>query len=91
MTLLLVVNNSAIVGTIARLSKNKKLITYIACMYKNSSIPSNNTILWHYLGRKYLVLRHENDSTPEVLIEEIWHVHLLMVFLKCNVLLASYS
>ena len=40
-------------------------------MYKNSTAPSNNTALWHYLGTKDLDFWHENNSTPGVLIEEI--------------------
>ena len=40
-------------------------------MYKNSSTPLNDTALWHYLGTKRLDFRHENNSTPGVLIEEI--------------------
>ena len=40
-------------------------------MYKNSSTPLNNTTLWHYLGTKGLDFRHQNNCTPEVLIEEI--------------------
>ena len=56
-----------------RLSKNKKLIAYTvtACMYKNSNAPSNNTGLWYYFGTKHLDFRHENNSTPGVLIEEL--------------------
>ena len=41
-------------------------------MHKNSSAPSNNTALWHYLGTKHLDYRRENNSTSAVLIEEIW-------------------
>ena len=48
-----------------------------ACMYKNSSAPSNNTTLWHYLGTKHLDFRRENNSTPGALIEEIWYVVIL--------------
>ena len=44
-------------------------------MYKNSSEPSKNTALWHYLGTKHLDFRHENISTPGVLIEEIRYLH----------------
>ena len=44
-------------------------------MYKRSSTPSNNTALWHYLSTKHLDFRHENDSTPGVLIKEMWYVH----------------
>ena len=40
-------------------------------MYKNSSAPLNNTALWHYLGKKHLEFRHENNSTPGILIKEI--------------------
>ena len=39
-------------------------------MYKNSSAPSINTVLWHYLGTKCLDFMGENNSTPGVLIEE---------------------
>ena len=37
-------------------------------MYKNNSTPSNNTILWHYLGTKHLYFRRKNNSTPGVLL-----------------------
>ena len=37
-------------------------------MYKNSSAPSNNTALWHYLGTKHLDFRHKNNR---VLIKEM--------------------
>ena len=40
-------------------------------MYRNSSAPSSNTTLWHYLDTKQLDFSHENDSTPGVLIKEI--------------------
>ena len=40
-------------------------------VYKNSSAPSINAALWHYLGTYNLDFRHENNSTPGVLIEEI--------------------
>ena len=72
MTLLLAVNNSVVLDTIAVLSKNKKLLHITACMYKNSSAFSNNTALWHYLGTKHLDYRRENNSTPRVLIKETW-------------------
>ena len=71
MTLSLVVNNSVILDAIARLSKNKKLN---ACIYTNSSTPSNNTALWHYLGTKQWDFRCENNNTPRVFIEEIQYV-----------------
>ena len=45
-------------------------------MHKNSSTPLNNTTLWHYLGTKHLDFRCENNSTPEVLIEEIRYMWL---------------
>ena len=71
--LLLAVNNyySVVLDTMARLSKNKKLITHsiTTCMYKNSSTPWNNTILWYYLGMKRLDIRRKNNSTPGVLIK----------------------
>ena len=38
---------------------------------KNSSTPSINATLWHYLGTYNLDFRHENYSTPGVLIGEI--------------------
>ena len=52
---------------------NKVLINagLTACVYKNSSALSNNTATWHYLGTKHLDFRHENNSTPGVLIKEI--------------------
>ena len=40
-------------------------------MYKNSSAPSINAALWHYLGTYNLDFRRDNNSTPGVLIEEI--------------------
>ena len=40
-------------------------------MCKNSSAPSINAALWHYLGTNNLDFRRENNSTPGVLIEEI--------------------
>ena len=39
-------------------------------MYKNSSTPSNNTALWHYLGTKHFEFRCENNITPGVLIKK---------------------
>ena len=39
-------------------------------MYKNSSAPLNNAILWHYLGTKCLNFKRENISTPGILIED---------------------
>ena len=39
-------------------------------MYKNSSEPSNNTTLWHYLGTTHLDFRCENNSTPGVAINQ---------------------
>ena len=47
-------------------------------MYKNSSAPSNNAALWHYLGTKCLDHRYENNSTPEVLIKEVWYMERLI-------------
>ena len=38
---------------------------------KNSSAPSINAALWHYLGTFNLDFRRENNSTPGVLIKEI--------------------
>ena len=38
---------------------------------KNSSAPSINAALWHYLGTYNLDFRRENNSTPGVLIKEI--------------------
>ena len=38
-------------------------------MHKNSSTPLNNTALWDYLSTKHLDFKHENNSTPGVLIE----------------------
>ena len=45
-------------------------------MYKNSSALLNNTTVWHYLGTKHLDFRHENNSTPGVLIEKIWYSYI---------------
>ena len=64
------VNYSVVLDTIARLSKNKKIII-ITCMHKNSSAPSNNIALWYYLGTKHLDFMCEDNSTPGVLIMEI--------------------
>ena len=33
----------------------------------------NDAALWHYLGTKHLDFRHENNSTPGILIKEIWY------------------
>ena len=55
-------------------------------MYKNSSIPSNNTALWYYLGTKQLDLRCESNSTPGVLIEEIWY---LLFNFSCTLITVS--
>ena len=44
-------------------------------MHKNSSTPSSNIALWHYLGTKHLDYRHENNSTPGVLIKEIQQLY----------------
>ena len=41
-------------------------------MCKNSSAPSINAALWYYFLDTYnLDFKHENNSTPVVLIEEI--------------------
>ena len=48
-----------------------KLILKIIFTCKNSSASSINAALWHYLGTYNLDFRHENNSTPGVLIEEI--------------------
>ena len=66
-TLWLVVNNSVILDTIARLSNNEKSITYTTCMHKNNSASLNNTTMWHYLGTNHLDSRHKSNSTPRVL------------------------
>ena len=46
-------------------------------MHKNSSAPSKNTTLWHYLGTKCLDLWRENNNTPGVLINKIWYTTLI--------------
>ena len=51
-------------------------------MYKNSSTPSTTTALWHYLNTNLLDFRHENNSTPGVLIEEIRYNNTTVNFLK---------
>ena len=49
-------------------------------MYKNSSTLLINSALWHYLCTKHWDFRHENNSTPEVLIEEILYgMHIKLV------------
>ena len=55
-------------------------------MYKNKSTPSNNITLWHHLGTKRLDYRHENNSTPGVLIKEIrlLSIHALVYFSYCT-------
>ena len=62
---------------------NQNLCCYYICCFvytdvtnnfyvcKNSSAPLINAALWHYLGTYNLDFRHENNSTPGVLIEEI--------------------
>ena len=44
-------------------------------MYKNSSAPSDNIVLWHHLDTKHLDFRCENNSAPGVLIEEIQYMY----------------
>ena len=48
-------------------------------MYKNSSAPSDNTVLWHHLDTKHLDFRCDfrcdSNSTPGVLIEEIQYIY----------------
>ena len=62
-----------------------------ACMFKNSSIPSNNTTLWHYLGTKHLDFRHENKSTPGVLIEEIYSIFNVLIYLTSWIIQNQYK
>ena len=62
-----------------------------ACMYKNSSTPSNNTTLWHYLGTKHLDFRHENKSTPGLLIEEIQYLYVLIYLTSCLIIQNQYK
>ena len=45
---------------------------------KNSSALSINAALWHYLGTYNLDFRHENNSTPGVLIEEIRYIYCIL-------------
>ena len=47
------------------------MLKIIFTCVKNSSAPSINAALWHYLGTYNLDFRRENNSTPGVLIEEI--------------------
>ena len=66
---------------------NQNLCCYYICSFvytdvkqnfhvcKNSSAPSINAALWHYLGTYNLDFRHENNSTPGVLIEEIRYMY----------------
>ena len=44
-------------------------------MYINSSAPLNNTTLWYYLCTKHLDFRYEDNSTPGMLIKEIWYTY----------------
>ena len=44
--------------------------------YKSSGASLISTALWYYLGTKHLDFRHENNSTPGVLIEDIQYVHM---------------
>ena len=53
-------------------------------MCKNSSAPSINATLWHYLGTYNLDFRRENNSTPGVLIEEIRYVIFITWVSKTN-------
>ena len=50
-----------------------------------------NTALWHYLGTKDLDFKHENNSTPGVLIEEIWYVHITYVYIHMYVYAHTYT
>ena len=58
-------------------------------MYKNSSTSSNNTTLWHYLGTKRLDYRHENYSTPGVLIEE--YDMQVLAFYRISMVYCNYA
>ena len=53
-------------------------------MCKNSSAPSINAALWHYLGTYNLDFRCENNSTPGVLIEEIRYESCYILLRVCN-------
>ena len=54
-------------------------------MYKNTSTPSNNIALRHYLSTKNLDFRSKNNSTLGVLIEEIRYMLLLIQYSKRHV------
>ena len=56
-------------------------------MYNNSSAPSNNTALWHYLGTKHLDFSRENNGTPGVYnMRKYGTVHIMpkIVFHLCQ-------
>ena len=62
-------------------------------MCKNSSAPLINATLWHYLGTYNLDFRRENNSTPGVLIEEIWYGDLVIYFIAipgCLILISFF-
>ena len=65
---LVVIKISVVIISVALFILMLKII--FTCV-KNSSAPSINAALWHYLGTSNLDFRHENNSTPGVLIEEI--------------------
>ena len=81
------------IGSMLEQVSNQNLCCYYICSFvytvvknnfhvcKNSSAPSINAALWHYLGTYNLDFRHENNSTPGVLIEEIRYTfHTKMVW-----------
>ena len=75
---------------------NQNLCCYYICSFvytdvknnfhvcKNSNAPLINAALWHYLGTYNLDFRHENNSTPGVLIEEIRYLELIALIMQAG-------
>ena len=66
-------NNKTSPDTVSVISVDTD-VENIFIMYKNSSTPSINATLWQFLDTKHLDFRHDNNSTPEILIKEIRYV-----------------
>ena len=66
---LVVIKISVVTISVASFILMLKMI--FMCVKIRSSAPSINAALWHYLGTYNLDFRHENNSTPGVLIKEI--------------------
>ena len=59
------------------------LIPYWKSFFTNSSAPSINTTLWHYLDIKIFNFKCENNITPGALIEEIRYAQIVLT-LECD-------